>query len=77
MTDQEYVQIATNDDPNGVTCGYCGQPNNYADDCGWFYAAVEPLQTSMHDAKSKPVCESCWKGIVGQIHIDMYGLGDR
>ena len=71
------IENAKNDDPEGSVCGFCGQENDFADDCGWIYSSIEHIDTNMPDCHGIPTCRSCWKGMIGPLHIDLHGLGDR
>ncbi len=33
----KYKTGALEKDPDGGTCGHCGGPNDFCDDCGFFY----------------------------------------
>lgn len=65
------IEAARLDDPEGNTCSYCGKENDFADDCGWFYVTVSRLKASA------PCCQSCYQGVPGRRHIELYGVGDR
>lgn len=62
---------ARRNEPGGVVCAYCGGENTFADDCGFFYCSVGK------GLESKPTCEKCFRGKIGDAHIALYGLGDR
>lgn len=47
------------DDPQGYMCSACGNENDWADDCGWFYFYWQkPWHKKI--ATNKPVCKRCW-----------------
>lgn len=50
MPRMSYVEQARLDDPEGAICAECGEPNDHADDCGWF--------GTEHGA----LCSNCWDG---------------
>lgn len=57
---------ALKDDPSGAICAHCGAPNDWADDCGWFYTEGK-----------YPTCADCSAGIPGKAHEEYYGVGER
>jgi hypothetical protein len=61
---------ALQEDPEGGTCGWCGAPNMWCDDCGFFY--INPT-----GKVSRPTCEACFRGPLGQAHVARWGMGDR
>jgi hypothetical protein len=58
------------EDPEGGTCGWCGAPNFWCDDCGFFYC--NPVGNDR-----RPTCKACYNGPVGQAHDKRWGMGDR
>lgn len=60
-------------DPNGATCGFCGKPNDLADDCGFYYLAKLPE----YPEKLLPACAACYGGEPGRRHTAKYGVGER
>lgn len=71
MNEQEtYLNEAQRLDPSGAVCGWCGSPNTWADDIGFFYCTPE-------DNDTRPTCEACYQGEPGQKHIRRYGVGER
>jgi len=80
--EKEWVRIAQEHEPDGAICGFCGNPNDNADDCGWVYV-VDVRNGETRNPKNglltnpcKPVCESCSKTYL-PIHQSYYGVGDR
>lgn len=67
-----WVELARIDDPHGSICGFCGDDNDFADDCGWFYISPGGLQT-----KSRSCCKACWDAKPGMDHRARYGVGER
>lgn len=57
-------------DPDGGTCGWCGAPNMFCDDVGFFYITPTGNDT-------RPTCEACYRGPLGQAHVARYGEGER
>lgn len=47
MSDLEQARL---DDPDGCKCGLCGNDNDFADDCGWFYVDSLPLCSYCYDS---------------------------
>lgn len=72
LTPEEYIKYALEEDPAGKYCSYCGKLNDCADDCGWWY-----LELSSLNEASGYACQSCLLGKPGQLHIQIYGLGER
>lgn len=81
----KYVEAAKLEDPAGATCGWCNQPNTFADDNGWFMA--NPLAWRRHQAGERwdfgkepkdfrYTCRACWF-TVGAEHEAFYGVSDR
>ena len=62
---------AVKDCPKGVLCGWCGKPNFFYDDCGFF--CIAPVT----DEDNRVCCRKCWRGPLGEVHIGRYGLGER
>lgn len=56
--------------PEGGTCTFCGGPNTFADDCGFYYIHPNGKQGGF-------ACESCWDGEPGRKHRERYGAGER
>jgi hypothetical protein len=67
MTD---LEKAREEDPEGVTCGWCGRENDFADDCGFFW--ITPTGDD-----SRPACRECYEGEPGRLHVARYGQGER
>jgi hypothetical protein len=61
---------AVADYPEGAECGWCGAPNFWCDDCGFFVIAPRGNDC-------RPTCEKCFRGPEGQAHVARYGMGDR
>lgn len=59
--------------PRGVLCGFCGSPNFFFDDCGWF--CISPFGKASR--ANTITCERCYRGPLGQAHVARYGLGER
>lgn len=59
------------DCPRGVLCGWCGRPNFFFDDCGFF--VIDPR----HDGDRRVACSRCLHGPLGQAHEEYYGIGER
>jgi hypothetical protein len=55
---------------DGATCGWCGAQNMWCDDLGFFY--INPTGQD-----SRPTCEACFRGPLGEAHVARYGMGDR
>lgn len=52
----DWCKDAIKEDPDGVTCGRCLKPNDFWDDCGWFYwSPVNRINIAL--------CESCFREI--------------
>ena len=68
-----YLLRAYAEYPDAVVCGFCGQPNNFADDFGFWYLDPE----GKHE--SKPCCRECAEGAPGLMakHQAIYGVGER
>ena len=67
-----YIDIAKEDDLEGITCGHCGKENDFADEIGWWYCCQE------EEARPcLPTCRDCYYGAVGTLHQERYGVGDR
>jgi hypothetical protein len=68
-------------DPSGGICGFCGGPNTFVDDCGFF--GVMPLhyyessEAEREKIKMLPCCEACFDGEPGKKHQGYFGVGDR
>lgn len=90
MTFEEYntkeyheknLKLARESEPEGVTCHFCKLPNDFADDCGFFYI-MDPNEPETRcekgylTNKSYPACESCYRKHSWK-HTDYYGLGER
>jgi hypothetical protein len=75
VLNMRYLALASKSDPQGVTCAYCGKPNDWADDCGFFYVIDSVLYES-GDKKMRSACKACY-----DVRIDfnqkIYGVGDR
>ena len=79
-TTEKYLEDAKRSEPDGIICHFCHLPNDWADDCGWFYI-VDPNEPEKRENghrvnPSYPACKFCydkhsWK------NIELYGLGDR
>lgn len=69
---ENYLGEAKRNDPEGSICSFCGNPNDFADDCGWFY--LHPLGSDNLGGYS---CRQCFDGEPGKKHIAIYGLGER
>jgi len=85
---KEYdLAAAKQSDPDGATCGWCGKPNDFADDCGWFccdplpgerMAAGEgPWEFGKNPSDFRYTCRACYFGGVGEKHRAFYGESDR
>lgn len=61
---------ALDDNPVGGTCGWCGAPNMWCDDCGFFWITPTGNDT-------RPTCRACYYGPPGQAHVARYGVGER
>lgn len=59
-------------DPTGGVCAFCGGPNGFADDCGFWYLWPDGPQ-----GPNGPSCEACFNGESGQKHQARYGVGER
>lgn len=70
----QYLSEAREKEPEGIICGFCGNPNDFADDVGWFYI-LSPF--IMYDRIYKPCCRGCFYGKIGDFHKEIYGVGDR
>ena len=66
---RQYI-VAVLNDPRGVVCCWCGRPNFYCDDCGFFAITPTGKDTCI-------TCRACWRGPKGEAHITRYGLGER
>ncbi len=66
----EWAAAVQDGDGEGATCGWCGAPNYWCDDCGFFW--INPTGNDM-----RPTCEACFRGPHGQAHVNRYGMGDR
>lgn len=75
------LEAARRDDPEGATCHFCGRPNTYVDDCG-FFGIIDPREPEVRDERGilrnqiHAACLSChdehsWK------HFKLYGVGER
>ena len=75
------LEAAMRDDPKGATCHFCGRPNTYVDDCG-FYGIIDPREPEVRDERGfvrnrmHAACLPCydehsWK------HVQLYGVGER
>jgi len=73
ILDAAYLLLAYSSEPSGATCGFCGKPNDMADDCGFWYLDPE----GKHE--SKPCCRECAEGVRGLMakHQAIYGVGER
>lgn len=71
MDKDTLLKLAKDADPEGAACGWCGKPNDFVDDIGWFYIQPDP-----HDI-NKACCKACWDGELGERHRNRYGLGER
>jgi hypothetical protein len=70
--DLRQLAMAHTDDPKGGICSFCSKPNDFADDCGFFY--ISPTSS----ITSQPCCRRCWfHRRPGKLHIARYGLGER
>lgn len=58
---KKYIAIATKEDPAGATCGRCGKPNDFADDCGWFGGNAGYWRGAHPEWDGVIMCESCWR----------------
>jgi prenyltransferase beta subunit len=67
-----YLQKARRDEPRGIICGFCGKPNDFADDCGFFWLCPQGKSSI-----PLPACEACYDGEPGKQHIAHYGVGER
>ncbi len=81
ITTPEFRALVAIDQPEGCTCGYCGQPNDFWDDCGWFYFSdyrgIPATREARVSIESKSGCKSCYYGPIGQSHVDWHGIGER
>lgn len=68
----EYRELVRQDQPEGNFCQFCGNPNDFWDDLGWFYLNPNP---GVRIARAS--CRSCYDGVPGQRHISRYGVGER
>ena len=90
--DQRELSAAMKMDPNGGTCGFCGAPNTFCDDCGFIYCEDykqrEQLGLAVGDwspegrekrklLKALPTCETCWLGEPGHRDRAVWGTGER
>jgi len=82
----KYVEAAKLEAPSGAVCGWCGQENNFADDCGWFmcnplayerHSRGERWEFSQEPKDFRYTCEACYRGGVGERHTAYYGESDR
>lgn len=58
------------EDPRGLRCGWCGRPNFFCDDLGWFHIA--PVGDDC-----RATCRRCYHGEPGRLHVARYGVGER
>jgi hypothetical protein len=67
-------------DPTGANCGFCKGPNDFVDDCGFFYCVplnYSEIKESKQTLMSLPCCEKCYRGEPGNNHVKLFGMGDR
>lgn len=55
-------------------CSFCGKPNKYKDEEGYFYLQTEP---DMEFGDGQPACKACVNGEPGRKHDALHGKGDR
>lgn len=63
---------ALRDDPAGAICAFCGGPNTFVDDCGFWYCWPEGPK-----GRNGATCETCFDGKIGQAHQAIFGVGER
>lgn len=80
MADKD-VARAKEDDPDGAVCGFCGGPNDFADDIGWWYVVdvrkgEKRKPNGTLDNPLLPCCGKCFLAY-HPIHQKYYGVGER
>ncbi len=65
------LEIAYVEQPEGRFCGFCGNQNRWADDCGFWYLSPD------EEHKHLPACEDCYRGEPGIKHRLNHGIGER
>ena len=70
MTD--WVARAKAEDPGGSICTFCGEDNDNADDCGWWYLTPN----GPHELNG-PACNECSDSGLLKKHQARYGVGER
>lgn len=83
-SNNRWLKLAWESEPDGRTCGICGKPNDFADDCGfWYIEKPDPIDAPYVQGEGArkwpmvPACEACFRGPVGHRHQEKYGVGER
>lgn len=69
-SENDWLRLAVFNDPRDSICGWCGGINEFVDDCGFIY--ITP-----YGDDTRPACENCYRGAIGEMHIKRYGVGER
>lgn len=78
--DKAQLENAIVNDPEGAVCHFCGEMNDLADDCGFFYILDpdKPLfpRNANTGNQTFPTCDACYDKNI-HFHQKIYGIGER